>query len=102
EVQHLQPTTHPGVNRVWWDLRYNTPVAVALRTTPPGNPHIWEEKRFAGKLTRPIFYYGVSRGNNSPLVAPGTYTVKLTVDGHSETQSVTVVKDPNTSATLEE
>jgi photosystem II stability/assembly factor-like uncharacterized protein len=102
EVQHLHPTGHPGVNRIWWDLRYDTPVAVALRTTPPGNPHIWEEKRFAGHLTRPIFYYGVSRGNNSPLVAPGTYTVKLTIGGHTETQPITVVKDPNTPATLED
>ncbi len=102
EVQHLLATGHPGVNRVWWDLRYDTPVAVALRTTPPGNPHIWSEKRFAGKLTRPIFYYGVSRGNNSPFVAPGTYAVKLTAGGHTETQSITVVKDPNTPATLED
>jgi hypothetical protein len=101
-VQHLHATGHPGVNRVWWDLRYETPVAVALRTTPPGNPHIWSEKRFAGHLTRPIFYYGVSRGNNSPLVAPGTYTVKLTVDGHEQSQPVVVVKDPNTPATLED
>ncbi|MGC2499357.1 MAG: hypothetical protein WA374_16535 [Acidobacteriaceae bacterium] len=101
-VQNLHATGHPGVNRVWWDLRYETPVAVALRTTPPGNPHIWSEKRFAGHLTRPIFYYGVSRGNNSPLVAPGTYTVKLTVDGHEQSQPVIVVKDPNTPATLED
>lgn len=102
EVQHLHGTGKPGVNRVWWDLRYDTIVAVALRTTPPGNPHIWSEKRFAGHLTRPIFYYGIGRGNNSPLVAPGTYTVKLTVNGKTETQPITVIKDPNTPATIED
>ncbi|MGA7524300.1 MAG: hypothetical protein WBW84_17750 [Acidobacteriaceae bacterium] len=101
-VQHLHATGHPGVNRVWWDLRYEKTVSVALRTTPPGNPHIWSEKRFAGQLTRPIFYYGIGRGNNAPLVAPGTYTVRLTVDGHEQSQPVDVVKDPNTPATLED
>ena len=101
-VQHLHATSHPGVNRVWWDLRYEKTVAVALRTTPPGNPHVWSEKRFAGHLTRPIFYYGIGRGNNAPLVAPGTYTVKLTVDGHEQSQPIVVVKDPNTPATLED
>ena len=101
-VQHLHASGNPGINRVWWDLRYEQMDAVALRTTPPGNPHIWGEKRFAGHLTRPIFYYGVSRGNNSPLVAPGTYTVKLTIDGKEQSQPVVVVKDPRTPATLED
>jgi hypothetical protein len=103
EVEHLRATGKPGVNRVWWDLRYDRPVNVALRTTPPGNPHIWEEKRFAGKLTRPIFYYGVGgRGNSAPLVAPGNYTVKLTVNGKTESQPIVVMKDPNTPATVED
>ena len=31
-----------------------------------------------------------------PLVAPGTYTVKLVADGQTLTQKVTVLKDPNT------
>jgi photosystem II stability/assembly factor-like uncharacterized protein len=101
-VQHLHASGHPGVNRVWWDLRYENTVAVALRATPPGNPHIWSEKRFAGHLTRPIFYYGIGGGNNAPLVAPGTYTVKLTVGGHVQVQPIVVVKDPNTPATLED
>jgi hypothetical protein len=34
-----------------------------------------------------------------PLVAPGTYTVKLDADGQVLTQKVTVLKDPNTAGT---
>src|SRR5690242_13530598 len=32
----------PGLNRTVWDLRLDPPTLVALRTTPPENPHIWE------------------------------------------------------------
>ena len=42
------PAAHPGLNRVTWDLHYDPPQLIALRTTPPENPHIWEEPRFRG------------------------------------------------------
>ena len=42
------------------------------------------------------------QSTDGPLVAPGTYTVKLTANGQSQSQEVTVVKDPNTPATLED
>ncbi len=112
-VRTLHGTSDPGLNRVWWDLRYAPTNPVELRTTPPGNPHIWEEKRFAGKDTRPVFYYGVGRARDDgspmrsttgeptlgPLVAPGVYTVQLTVGQQHFTQKLTVLKDPNTGAT---
>ena len=110
-VQKLQPRVRAGVNRDWWDLRYEPTLSVALRTTPPGDPHIWSEKRFAGKTTRPVFYYGVGGGSTEgPLVPPGTYTVKLTVaedpkthtKAESQTQQVVVVKNPRTPATLDD
>ncbi len=100
QVRKLKPSGHRGINRVNWDLRYEPVLKVALRTTPPGNPHIWEEKRFAGRETRPIFYYGVGREDiEAPLVPPGVYMVKLEASGQSFTQKVTVLKDPNTPAT---
>ena len=102
-VRRLTATSHAGINRVWWNLRYEKTVEVALRTTPPGNPHIWSEKRFVGKLTRPIFYYGVGgESTDGPLVPPGTYSVKLTVAGKTESQPIVVVKDPNTPASLQD
>ncbi len=102
-IRKLHPTGHAGINRVWWNLRYEPMVRVALRTTPPGNPHIWEEKRFAGKDSRPIFYYGIGgETTDGPLVAPGTYTVKLTANGQTLTQTISVLKDPRTPGSAQD
>jgi hypothetical protein len=98
-IRTLSPTNHAGLNRVWWNLHYDPMKTVALRTTPPGNSHIWEEKRFAGKDTRPIFYYGIGgESTDGPLVAPGTYTIKLNADGQTTTQKISVLRDPTTTA----
>ncbi len=115
-IRTLEASDNAGINRTWWDLRYPSTSAVALRSTPPGNPHIWEEKRFAGKDTRPVFYYGVGRQRSEdgeggsttrsttgeptigPLVAPGIYTVRLSIGAEEFTQKLTVLKDPNTGA----
>jgi photosystem II stability/assembly factor-like uncharacterized protein len=97
EVRSLKGTKRSGVNRVFWDLRHEPTREVALRTTPPGNPHLWEERRFSGKESRGIFYYGIDNPKKGPLVAPGTYAVKLVVDGRELTQPLTVLKDPGTA-----
>jgi photosystem II stability/assembly factor-like uncharacterized protein len=97
EVRSLKGTKRAGVNRVDWDLCYEPTREVALRTTPPGNPHLWEEKRFSGKDTRGVFYYGIENPKKGPLVAPGTYTVKLVAEGRELTQPLTVLKDPETA-----
>lgn len=97
-VRKLHPENKAGLNRTWWNLKYDPMEQVAVRTTPPGNPHIWEEKRFAGKESRPIFYYGIGGDStDGPLVPPGVYTVKLTADGQTSTQKITVLKDPRTA-----
>ena len=83
-----------GLNKITWDLRYDPPTLVALRTTPPQNPHIWEETRFRTAETRPITHWGVGGGTAIPIAAPGKYTVKFTVDGKDFTQPFTVIKDP--------
>lgn len=102
-VRQLPCATHTGLNRAWWNLRYTTTTPVALRTTPPGNPHIWSEKRFAGKETRPVFYYGVGGAStDGPLVAAGTYKIRLVAGGQTLTQPVTVLKDPNTPASAQD
>jgi hypothetical protein len=98
-VRGIYPTNKVGLNRVWWDLRYEPTAEVRLRTTPPGNPHIWEEKRFRGKDRRGIYYYGIDSPKRGPLVPPGDYTVKLVVSGKEYKASVTVRKDPRSGAT---
>jgi photosystem II stability/assembly factor-like uncharacterized protein len=66
-----------GLNRFVWDLRY--PDAV----------------RFPGL----IMWAGQTQG---PKAVPGTYQVKLTVDGKTETQALVVKKDPRLETSNEE
>jgi len=80
-----------GVNRVWWDLRYDPTPEFKLRTSPPDFP---EMKVGPDGLRK--FPTG---GPLSVLVPPGTYTVKLKAAGRELTQSLVVKKDPNTTGT---
>ena len=45
-IRKLETKTRAGMNRTTWDLRYESPRVVALRTVAPENPHIWDEPRF--------------------------------------------------------
>jgi photosystem II stability/assembly factor-like uncharacterized protein len=70
-------TAQPGMNRFIWNLRY--PDATSF----PGLI-MW-----AGSVT-------------GPRVSPGTYTVRITADGKTQTESFTVKKDPRLSTTPED
>jgi photosystem II stability/assembly factor-like uncharacterized protein len=87
-----------GLNRTVWDLRYDPPKLVELRTTPEENPHIWEEPRFRGRDWRPITHWGADQAEVGPVAAPGKYTVKLSVDGETYTQPLEIVRDPSSHA----
>jgi hypothetical protein len=99
-VRTLRQRGRAGANRVAWDLRHDGPRQVELRTLPPDNPHVWEEARFRGRTTRPINHWGIQGPQRQgPLVVPGTYAVRLTVNGKSYTQPLPVLKDPSIAAT---
>ena len=83
-----------GLNGANWDLRYEAPLQVALKTTPPDNPHIWEEARFQGTDTRRITHWGITPQTGIPMAAPGKYTARLSVDGQTFSQLFDVLKDP--------
>jgi hypothetical protein len=83
-----------GINRVSWDLRYESPRVVALRTLAPDNPRIWQEPRFRDEDSRPITHWGSRPAEVGPVVAPGSYAVHLKVAGQSLTEPLTVVRDP--------
>jgi photosystem II stability/assembly factor-like uncharacterized protein len=70
-VAKLQPTTAPGLNRIVWNLRYES--------LPPAPPD--EE---SGGRTGPVA---------GPLVTPGDYTVRLTAGGKTYDQKLQVVED---------
>ena len=100
KIRTIRGTGKAGVNRVFWDLAHEPTVEVRIRTTPSGNSHIWEEKRFRGKDRRGIYYYGIDPPRKGSLVVPGTYTVKLTVEGKEVGErKLVVLKDPNSGGT---
>jgi len=86
-IRTLKGSKDAGINRIWWDLRYAPTQEIRLRTSPPYAPDV----RVGPEGWRP-FPQG---GQLSVLAAPATYTVKLTVDGQSFSQPLTVKKDPN-------
>ena len=71
-------STHPGLNRINWNLEYDD---------PPALRHDLENQMnmVAGETTP---------GPHGPQVIPGVYTLTLTVDGHAYSRNVTVVNDP--------
>src|SRR5206468_8374907 len=100
-IRKQQLTAHQGWNGADWDLRYEAPTLVALKTTPPENPHIWDEPRFQGHDTRTITHWGITPQTGIPMAAPGRYQVRLTIDGKPLTRPFEVLKDPGVSTSIE-
>ncbi len=88
-IRALTGTKDAGINRVWWDLRNERSPEIRLRTAPLFSPDV--------KLNAEGFRPLPAGGRLNVLIPPGTYTVKLSVDGQESTQSLTVRKDPNTT-----
>jgi photosystem II stability/assembly factor-like uncharacterized protein len=97
-IRKVETHGHAGINRVKWNLRYESPRLVALRTVSPDNPHIWNEPRFRDADSRPITHWGISPAESGPMVAPGSYSVRLTVSGQTFTQPLKVLRDPRISS----
>jgi photosystem II stability/assembly factor-like uncharacterized protein len=81
--------TTAGMHRVAWDLRYPDPPTLNYGYT--GNLLDYREYTLSwhalpGQTPRTTLV--------GPMVLPGTYTVKLTVNGQSYMQPLTVVPDP--------
>jgi hypothetical protein len=102
KVRTLRGTGNKGLNRVEWNLRHEPLQQIELRTTPSFHPHVWEEKRFRGRETRPVLHWGIQQPQAGVLAAPGMYTVKLTAEGKEFTEKLEVRKDPNSQGTLED
>jgi len=93
-VRKLEAKAIAGLNRVKWDLKYDSPRVVAMRTVAPDNARIWSEPRFRDADSRPITHWGSAPAEVGPVAAPGTYSVRLKVDGQSFDQPLTIVSDP--------
>jgi photosystem II stability/assembly factor-like uncharacterized protein len=92
-VRTLTGTNVAGVNRVMWDLRDTPGMETRLLTPPMHAPYV---------MVGPEGRVAPGTGRVSVLVAPGTYTVTLTVDGREQARTVEVRKDPNTRGTQAE
>jgi photosystem II stability/assembly factor-like uncharacterized protein len=83
-----------GLNKVAWNLRYDPPRQVEMRHTPPEQPHIWDDPRFAGRETRPVIHWGIGQPQTTgPIAAPGRYSVRVTVAGKAQSRPFTVILD---------
>jgi photosystem II stability/assembly factor-like uncharacterized protein len=91
-IKTLEGTKETGLNRVWWNLRYEPSEEPKLRTPPLYAPHV----KLGKEGWRPLVTWG---GPISPRTAPGIYTVKLSVEGKEFTQKLTIKKDPNSAGT---
>jgi photosystem II stability/assembly factor-like uncharacterized protein len=72
--------TAAGLDRTSWDLRYDDPPAFSHSFEINANPRL------------------TPASPEGPLALPGTYTVRLTVDGKAYTSTVTVRNDPRSPA----
>ncbi len=103
-VKTLKGGKDPGINRVTWNLTYEPAGQAKLRIKPPGNPRVVEEKRFRETWERegwyPILSWGTGGGFSGITVAPGTYTVTLSVDGTEIARELVVSKDPRSAGTV--
>jgi photosystem II stability/assembly factor-like uncharacterized protein len=100
-VRTLHSKAEAGMNRIEWDMRYDPLHTIELRTIPPENPHIWDDTRFKGKEWRPITHWGMPPNQPGPLATPGSYRVKITVDGQSYEQPLTLLPDPKSPGSPE-
>jgi photosystem II stability/assembly factor-like uncharacterized protein len=78
---HQSVSVKSGMQRWQWDLRYGLPSG------------------FTKAYPMTAIYGDTPPGPEGPLAAPGDYTVRLTVDGKSQTQPLTLKMDPRVKAT---
>jgi photosystem II stability/assembly factor-like uncharacterized protein len=96
-IRTLKGSKQAGINRVWWDLKYEPTKSPQLKTSPIGHPEIglsaegWRPFPIEGGVAT-----GAAAGLN-PLVQPGTYKITLKTGQTELTRNLTVIKDPNST-----
>lgn len=90
-IRTLDGPNDAGINRVWWDLRYEPTDEPILRTKPINAPWF----KLGRDNTRK---FPEARGGRTSILAPpGEYTVTLSVDGRKMSRGLQVVKDPHST-----
>ena len=83
-----------GINRTYWDLRYQALPRPKLRTRPRQHSHVSLGEKG----------YRLLRAGRSvaPLVPPGTYKIQLRAGDKLYSRTLEIVKDPNSAASLDD
>ncbi|MCP5047039.1 MAG: sialidase [bacterium] len=106
KINTLKGTKKTGINRIKWNLDYKPATQAKLKTKPPGNPRVVEEKRFRTTWERegwyPILSWGTWGGFEGIKVVPQTFKVTVKVAGKEYSQTLTVKKDPRSAGTVED
>lgn len=98
-VQKMKVINEKGIQRAWWNLRLQEHDMPKLRTKPRDKE--WVELDSKGERNLFIPDLDIGPGLTPPLVPPGIYTVVLKANGKEYSQSLSVLKDPNTKSSAE-
>lgn len=90
-IRKLTVNGTPGLNRVYWDLRYEPGSTVRMQTVPADAS--WAEPHHVYAA------YGTRIPPAGPIVPPGTYTVKVKAGSAEQTTEVKVLPDPHSPGT---
>jgi hypothetical protein len=95
KVRSLNGTNSVGINRINWNLRYESSERIKLRTKPKYADWV--------KMGKSGYRSYVSWGGPVSLFAPpGKYTVKLVVGDQEYAQELEIRRDPNAPGSEEE
>jgi hypothetical protein len=90
-IRTLTVAGHPGLNRVWWDLRYESGSTIVMQVPPLDEPWAPARRNYAA--------YGTRIPPAGPIVPPGKYTVHVKAGGSEKTVALTVLADPKSPGT---
>jgi photosystem II stability/assembly factor-like uncharacterized protein len=86
-IRTLTVTGHPGLNRVWWDLRYESGSTIVMQVPPLYEPWAPAHRNYAA--------YGTRIPPAGPIVPPGVYTVRVKAGGAEQRAQLRVLADPH-------
>ncbi|HUK35687.1 MAG TPA: hypothetical protein VLV86_17335, partial [Vicinamibacterales bacterium] len=90
-IRTLTVAGDPGLNRVWWDLRYDNGSTITMQTPPLYEPWAPARRQYAA--------YGTRIPPAGPIVPPGKYTVRVKAGATEQRTSLTVLPDPKSPGT---
>jgi len=103
EIKTFEGPADTGINRTYWDLRYEDSPEIELRTPPLDYPDAalkWFKGEYNKEGWRSLKVEG--SGENGPLAIPGIYTIVLRTNEMEFRENLEVKKDPLSKASQED